>query len=111
MVRIVGRVDIIGTSEVSLLAHWAIWVNLPGDSGLDPDLSSDLTRGDIMMKKTINITSYAVGSYMPNNFETGGACDIKVKRKLNPESHIVLSMVAPVAYSYFSNLRAYVLLA
>ncbi len=108
-VRIVGSVFITPQADAIMHANWAVWNDLPGDSTLVPDSSPDVATERIMLYRCTSMQSSTVGRV--NNVEQTSAVDIKVKRKMNPESRIILSIHSLTAYSYIVNLRAYVLLA
>ena len=112
VVRMVGSIIIVPQANVLMLANWAISSEIDGvpQVALDPQTSTGVTKGNIMMWKTIYVNATGTGAGL-NNYPDCSHVDVRVKRKMNPESLIRLNILSSVAYSFCVNIRAYVLLA
>ncbi len=106
VVRMVGDIFMHPQADVAFYAKWMLWLNRGGDSGMDLTASGDIQREDVMHLKNVFTHSTHNGA-----FASPSHVDVKVKRKLFTESHIVLSLYSATAYTYYANLRAYVLFA
>ncbi len=108
VVRILGSIWLLPQSNIDTVIHWAIYLDISGDGALlDPSASADISKGEIMHWGQVNATATPIWSDAPEK----SAVDIKVKRKMRPESIIRLGIKCAAVYDHSVNLRSYVLLA
>ncbi len=107
VVRLVGSIVVTPQADVAMTAHWGIYVEpVAGVTNLDPSSSADVAKEQWMHWQAMFTSSSTLkhgNSYLP--------IDIRVKRKMKPESLLNFVIKAQQASSYILNLRAYVLLA
>ena len=109
VVRIIGEVIMVPQADTVMVGHWAIYKSPGAVEAIEPDQSNDVTQGAIMHWQSVFVHSSTIGRM--NNLDRASKVDIRVKRKLNPEDSIKMSLVSPAAYDHVVNLRCYVLLA